>query len=427
MSRTEEDGPRRTGPRPWRRALEAVLTIAAVATLLAGAVAASRWIKESEPVAQREAATRRSAALVETVVAKRGTFRPVIRVLGSVQPAREIVLSPRVGGEIVAVEPAFRPGGVVEAGEPLLFLDPEDYIQNLVIRESEVGQVEAELEIEEGRQRVAELEFKLLGEGIDRANRSLVLREPQIASLRSRLRAAKASVDQAVLDLGRTEIVAPFDAQILERFTELGSQVARGDRLARLVGIGEYWVTATVPLGSLRWIHFPRDGEPGARARIRHRSVWPEGQHREGTVERLIGEVDPSTRLARVIVSVEDPLGGNGAPPLILGTVVQVEIEAVPLENVVRLERAYLRQNDTVWVMDGDVLRIRKAKVAFSNATHAFLREGVEHDEKVVTTDLATVVDGLPIREASPASGPAADGARGAGAGGPAPAEETKR
>lgn len=407
MSRSGDDAPRPTRLRPWWRALEALLTVGAIALLLVGALAARRWIKESEPTAQKEAATRRTAALVETVVARRGTYRPAIRVLGRVQPAREIVLSPRVGGEIVAVEPSFRPGGIVRAGDPLLLLDPEDFIQDLVIRESEVGQVEAELEIEEGRQRVAELEFQLLGDGIDRANRSLVLREPQIASLRNRLRAARAAVDQAVLDLGRTEIIAPFDAQILERFTELGSQVARGDRLARIVGIDEYWVVATVPLGELRWIHFPRSGQAGARATIRHRSVWPKDQHREGVVERLIGEVDPNTRLARVIVSVKDPLGGADRPSLILGTLVQVEIEATALQEVVRLERSYLRQNDTVWVMDGGVLRIREVKVEFSNGTHVFIREGVDDEEKVVTTNLATVVDGLPIREAASRATPA--------------------
>ena len=69
------------------------------------------------------------------------------------------------------------------------------------------------------------------------------------------------------------------------------------------------------------------------------------------------------------------------------------------LAHVVRLDRAYVRQDDTVWVMDGDELRIRKVDVAFADSRHAFVRAGLEAGDKVVTTSLATVVDGLPIRE----------------------------
>ncbi len=381
------------------RLLGALGTALAVVFLLGGAAGVSYWIQASEPTAQREAATRRSAAPVETLLARRGTHTPIISALGRVQPAREIVLSPRVGGEIVHVEQAFRPGGSVLAGEPLLRVDPLDYEQAVVMRESEVGQVQAELAIEEGQQRAAQLDFELLGEDIDPANRALVLREPQIASLRSKLRAAQAALGQARLDLERTRIVAPFDAQILERSAELGSQVAAGDALARLVGTDEYWVVATVPLAVLRWIHFEQDDRPGAGVRIHHRAVWESDRSRSGRVQRLIGQVDERTRLARVIVSVPDPLGSAEDPPLILGTLVQVEIEAKPIPDVVRLDRSLLRQGDTVWILEDGELRIREADVVFSDSRHAYLRSGVNEGDKVVTTNLATVVDGLPIRE----------------------------
>ncbi len=118
----------------------------------------------------------------------------------------------------------------------------------------------------------------------------------------------------------------------------------------------------------------------------------------------MIGEVDEATRLARVIVSVPNPLGSEGEPPLVLGSVVRVELEARPIEDVVRLERSYLRQGDTVWVMDGGELRVREAEVLFADDRFAYLRSGVESGEKVVTTNLATVVDGLSIREADDAA-----------------------
>jgi RND family efflux transporter MFP subunit len=378
-----------------------VVSIVACLLLIAGAGGASYLIFASEPTAQSEGATRRSAALVETIVAERGTYRPTLQVLGVVEAASDVILSPRVGGQIIALEPAFVPGGIVEKDQPLLHIDPADFERELTARKSELLQVEAELAIEEGRQIVAREEFELLGEEIDPENRSLVLREPQIASIRARLQAAQAAVERAELDLERTSIASPFDAQILTREVNVGSQVAPGDALARFVGIDEYWVMASVPLRDLRWLRFPEEDEPGSRARMRHTNAWEPGTVREGRVSRLIGTVDEQSRLARVLVTVPDPLAREtDGPPMILGTIVQLQLEARPITSVIRLSRDYLRQNDTVWVMVDGKLQIRQADVVFRDAEHAYIRAGVEEGEHVVTTSLATVTEGLGLRRA---------------------------
>jgi len=377
------------------------VSILACLLLIAGAGGASYLIFASEPTARSESATRRSAALVQTIVVERGTHRPRLEVLGAVEPARDVLLGPRVSGEIVGVESAFVPGGLVSEGEALLRIDPADFERVLTTRRSEMMQVQAELAIEQGRQTVARQEFELLGEDIDPANRALVLREPQIESIRARLQSARAAVEQAELDLERTVVKAPFDAQILTRDVNVGSQIAPGDALARLVGVDEYWVMASVPLRDLRWLRFASPEEAGSPVRVRHSTAWPPGVFREARVSRLIGTVDDETRLARVLVTVPDPLGRESdGPPLILGTIVRLEIEGVAIEDVVRLDRDYLRQNDTVWVMAGDALEIRQVDVVFRDAEHAYIRDGLEEGEHVVTTSLATVTEGLPLRRA---------------------------
>ncbi len=387
----------------WGRVARVTLTLFAVVLLLSGAGFASYLIKQSEPTAEREAATRRTAAMVETITVDEGVYSPSITALGTVQAARDIVLSSRVNGQVLSVEESFTLGGRVQAGELLLRLDPSDYKQALVMRESEMLQVKAELAIEEGQQRVARREFELLGTDLDEVNRSLVLREPQIESLRAKLNAAEASVQRARIDLERTEIFAPFNGQILDRSAELGSQISAGDELARLVGTETYWVIATIPINKLRWIEFPNDNQGGAMTIISHSSAWQQGERREGRVKRLIGELDQRTRMARVIVEVPQPLGNDHQPELILGSIVQVDIAATPLQGVIRLDRAYLRQDDTVWVMEDGKLRIREVAVLFSDAAYAYIGEGLDPGEHVVTTSLATVVDGLDIRVASDA------------------------
>jgi len=385
--------------RPRRRV---GLTLFVCALIVAAAVASSYWIFQSEPTAQSERATRRSAALVETVVAERGTYRPRLRALGVVQAAQDVILSPSVRGQVVRVLPELVPGGRVRAGEELLRIDPADFEFQVQARESELLQVEAELAVEEGLQIVARQEYELLGEGIDPANRSLVLREPQIASIRARLAGARSALAQARLQLERATVVAPFDGQVLQRSVDVGSQVAPGDRLARIVGGNEYWIQASLRLSDLFWLRFPERSEAGANVRVRLATAWPEGVYREGTLATRIGTVDDDSRLANILVTVPDPLGlESDGPALILGTIVQLEIEGLPIQDVVRLDRDLVRQGETVWVMVDDALVIRQAELAYSDAEHAYVVSGVEPGEHVVATDLATVSNGLALRRSS--------------------------
>ena len=49
-------------------------------------------------------------------------------VLGVVEPARELILSPRVSGQIIGMDPQFIPGGLVEEGHELVRIDPGEGI-----------------------------------------------------------------------------------------------------------------------------------------------------------------------------------------------------------------------------------------------------------------------------------------------------------
>lgn len=403
---------------PPRRWLSVLLNTFLCLLIVGAATAAVVAIYRTEPKAEQINATRKSAALVETVIVERGAYSPRLVVLGSVEPAQEIVLSPRISGPVVDLSPDFVPGGMVRRGDALVMIDKADFENALSIRESELEQAQADLEIEGGRQILARKELELLGDTIkdtlQDTNMSLVLREPQLASLKAQVSVAKAAVDRANLDLDRTTVLAPFDAQVLDRSVNVGSQVARGEELGRLVGIEEYWVMAAVPVRSLRWIQFPDDESEGSAATLKNTDAWGPDVGRTARVERMIGTLDRQTRLARVLISAKDPLGlKSGGPALILDTLIEVEIEGRPIENVVRLDRAYVRERDTVWVMKEDKLEIRDTEIVYRDPNFAYVRAGLEGGDEVVTSTLATVADGVGLRrieEAESTDGAVDDG-----------------
>ncbi len=377
------------------------LLIIFIILAVAGGVTAIIFL--TEPKAVREGATRVTAMLVNVTEVRRDTYRPTINATGTVQAEQDIMLSPRVSGEVISRSENFTPGGYVKKGEILLQIDPADYQNILALRKSELEEAIADLNIEKGRQRVARQDYALVDDSLGDDNRSLVLREPQLNAIKARVESARASVAQAELELKRTTIRAPFNAHILSRNVNTGSQVAPGQNLGRLAGMDVYWIVVSLPLSKLPWISFPREpGTTGSEVLIRNRTAWEEKQTRTGYIYKLIGALEDDTRLARVLVTVPDPLSrspsSEGLPPLIIDAFVEVIIQADEIKDVVRLSRDYTRKDNTVWVMAGDTLQIKDVSIKFRDAHYAYISEGLEEGDQVVTTNLTTVAEGASLR-----------------------------
>jgi hypothetical protein len=106
--------------------------------------------------------------------------------------------------------------------------------------------------------------------------------------------------------------------------------------------------------------------------------------------------------MARVLISVPDPHARRADAPdrprLMLGSYVEAQIQGARLPDVVRLNRDYLREDETVWVMEDGALSIRDVNVVLRDAQYAYVDEGLSDGDQVVTTNLATVRDGAPLR-----------------------------
>lgn len=381
--------------------------------ILLGGLAITVLIFSTEPEAKTEGASIETAMLVDVIAVQQNTYEPTIVATGTVQPVEDVTLSPLVSGQVIRRDPSFTPGGFVKKNQVLLQIDPSDYRNTLELRKSQLMQSQSTLETEMGRQQIAEKDLQLItndslfgANPLSEEERQLVLRKPQLNAVKATIGGSKAAVDQARLDLSRTTIRAPFDAHILSQNVTEGSQVAPGDNLGRIVGTDYYWVMATVPVSKLQWLSFPKgNSEKGSPVRIKNSTAWSSDAYREGYLDKQIGALDNQTRLARVLVKVADPLANKSnikeKPALMIGTFVEVEIQANPVAEVIRLSRDYVRSNETVWVMKEGKLEIREVDIVLNDDEYAYIRKGLADGEKVVITDLSTVSNGIGLRTAS--------------------------
>ncbi len=319
---------------------------------------------------------------------------------------------------------------------------------DIEVREADLAKAQAALKLELGQQAVARREYELMGRKLTGLDLELVLRKPQLltaqanldaarAAVRSAraardlaeaarngakamksaaeaavkaaeatLAAAKAALEQARVNLARTELRAPFNAVVLSENVDLGATVSPQTVVATLAGTDTFWVEASVPVDQLRWIIIPRSsGEVGSRVRVYDEAAWGRDVWREGRVVRLLSDLEPQGRMARLLVAVEDPLGledpSARRPRLLLGSYVRLEIEGTEVPGVVPLPREHLHEGDKVWVMgDGGKLEIRTVEVAFKGRERVLVSRGLEPGELIVTSPLATPVAGMPLRVA---------------------------
>lgn len=378
-----------------------------VVVLLAGA-AVAWWFIATEPE-PRKAPAEPPGALVETVPVQRSLEVVTVDAQGTVVPARSVTVLPQVSGRIVAVNPELRPGGVLREGERMVSIDPADFRLAVEQRETELKQARAQLELEQGRRKVAQSEWELFREEFDapaEQKPDLALREPQLQSARAQVERAEAALKQARLQLERAQIEAPFDALVLEESAAEGQFVQPQQSIARLVGADRFWVRTFVPPDRIPFIDIPLgEGRKGSPAEVLL-DLGTEQVRFDGYVSRLEGSLDEQSRMARVIVTIPDPLGALGAGeggkfPLLLNAYVNVRIRGKAPQEVFVVPRSAVRGGDSVYLYEDGRLVVRELEIAWERPDAVLASGGLAEGERLITSNLSAPMPGMRLRLAA--------------------------
>jgi RND family efflux transporter MFP subunit len=232
-----------------------------------------------------------------------------------------------------------------------------------------------------------------------------VVFEPQMKSAEAQSAAARAAVEQAELNLRRTRLNAPFNCYVRAENVEIGQYVKSGSNVATVAGTDEIEIIVPLPLEELNWIRIPGQNGAGEVSSVdillelgKQVYSW------EGRVRRLLGDVDPKSRMAALVVTVADPFGTLGkrpssGPQLAPGTFVQVLIKGKRLENVVVVPRLAVHDDDTVWLVDGqDKLLIRHVEIVRREREDVLVTSGLKSGDRVILTNLSGAADGMLLR-----------------------------
>jgi HlyD family secretion protein len=385
---------------------------------------------------------------VDTEPAQRRTLTQVVTAFGRAQPEVEVTISPDVSGEIVALP--VQEGDVVQRGDLLARLKPDDYRAQVERREAGVSEAKANLaerradsvqarRTYERKQQLYEKDVIPESELLN-AQSSYKQAVARLQSARFRVESAEASLQDAREQLQKTRIYAPMSGTISKLTVEEGERVvgtrqregtemmnvARLDRMELEVDVNESDVV-NVANGDTANVEFDAYPDRSFRGRVTEiaNSARIENQGSQNEVTNFPVTIrvldDPNAGLASGgadggISRPEVPTEPAGVPVLRPGMSGSVDIYtetvanaiAVPIQAVTvrdfnevgpnatpdSVQEAGATEEDlrrVVFVAAADTARMVEVTTGIAGETHMEIRAGLSEGERVITGPYSAV------------------------------------
>jgi len=284
---------------------------------------------------------------VQILTASSKTVRIPVISRGTVIPRTSVTLSTQVVGEIIKVSEDFVNGGFFKKGDILAEINPLEYQLAIHTAEAQVASALQQLARAKANASHAINNLKAMGAKKLKQASAYARHEPQLAEANANLRAAKASLEIAQLNLNHTKVKAPFDGRITKKLVDLGDYLSTGESIADIYAVD--FAEVRLPLSDRQlalldnsWL-YQSNNKPTERTAVKL-DVEFLGQHFnwQANIVRSEGMVDQRDRLVYLVAQVENPYQRNpeqpDRPPLAFGLYVDAEIEGrhvIVVEDIV--------------------------------------------------------------------------------------------
>ncbi len=316
-------------------------------------------------------------------------------------PPVPVEVAQPVRGDVYAMYTGTAPIEAFAEANVIAKVDGE--IRELLVEEGDEvkkGQVLARLDGDRLRLELNESEAKLrklqrdFERNVDLQAKGLIS-DGDFEKIKFEMEALEAAFNLASLELDYTQIRAPIDGVIAERFVKLGNTIAEGEALFR--------VTSLDPL--VAYLHVPereyRHIDPGQPVGIEIDAVA--GDPIAAAVTRVSPVVDPQTGTFKITVEIIDKQ--RRIKPGMFGRIgVIYDVH----ENALQVPRSAIIENDgaaSVFVVeDGRALR-KSVTTGYGNRGMIEVTGGLAEEERVIVVGQASLKQDSPVTVINQAGG----------------------
>jgi len=369
-----------------------VLTVLAIKTVIA-----------TKPKAKKRA-VKKMIPVVETISIAPQVHQVKLETMGTIKPAKAIILKTRVKGQITSLHPQFAPGTTLNKGELIAQIDKTDYKINITSREADLIKAQTELQLEYGRQAIAKHEWNMLKDAdtFQEADNSLALRKPQLKFAKATVKAAEIALERATLELERTSIYAPFDATVVTTDVNVGDQADLQTKLAILLATDVYWAELSIAVSKLKWIQIPGvHGSIGSNVKI----ISNDGLISKGKIIQLLPDLQKEGRMARVLVEIKDPtvITKEHQRPLLISEYIKAEISGKTIKNVIKIPRSAYKNNREIWLLSAkNLLEIQPINLLWEDDNYVYTDTKVDKTSQLIVNGLSLPIVGMRLKRLAP-------------------------
>jgi RND family efflux transporter MFP subunit len=327
-------------------------------------------------------------------------MRLSINTQGTVRTSKKIDLVPQVSGIVLKVSPGLVKGGRFKKDELLIKIDDADYIAALKKAKAELKAQEAKLSRLREESEQAEAEWKEANPETEPP--PLLLKIPDIRATEAALQAARAAIQQAELNLSRTEIRAPFSGVTLNENIDEGQFIRAGQPVATLFSDDAVEITVNLTEKEAGYIDIPgfntssKEGSPS----VVSAEIGSKIYRWNGTVVRA-EPVDEKTRTIPVVIRVENPY--RSLPPLSVGLFTDVKIKGKLIKAATLIDKTAIHFDEKgktyVWLLNREN-RLKKQYVRVIQSTDGqyMITGGISDGARIVLRAPSQAVEGMKVK-----------------------------
>ena len=361
-----------------------------------------------------------------------GNIQPILKVFGEVVAGRQVELRAFVSGDIIKTNPNLREGGIVQADDEILRIDPFTYqvavdeaIARLSQARARLEELIAQLKQEEGLLIRAEEQALLQERALDRAKtlsksghisqktlddaslayskivQVVEMRKSSLSIQQARIIQQEAAVSRSEIalalaerDLTRTSLKAPFRGFLNQINASEGRFVNSNDRVAILIDADQLEVRFHLSDKQFGRITSSSGNLKGQDIEI----SWNVGEELlsfRGTIIRIGAQISQTTGGISIFANINNEDRFSTLRP---GAFVKIALNDKFYENAVRLPEDALYENNIVYAIVNQRLEPRKVTIVGTIDGDVIIQNGLKNDEQILTTWFAEAGPGLKVR-----------------------------
>ncbi len=411
----------------WRRYLQRFLPIVVLITSFGAFFVLVSLREEVQTTPPTERVWQVNAQRVQL-----GDIQPMLNVFGEIVAGRRVDLRTFVGGEIIEASPNLRDGGIIEADDIILKIDPfayENAVDETIARQTEARAKHEELIArrtqEENLLKRAQEQAVLRRRDLDRAIKlakaghisektlddkrlavsqqeqavemrksSLAIQEARLEQQEGAVKRAEIAVALAERDLARTVLAAPFRGFLSNVTAAEGRQLNVNDRAATLTDADQLEVRFHLSDQQFGRIVTSAGSLSGQEINV----LWKVGKKTlpfEGQIIRIGAEISQIAGGVSVFAEVRTPNRDSTLRP---GAFVEVQLADRPYENVVRIPENAIYNGDIVYVIVDGRLQPRPVITVGTIGGDVIIQNGLKNGDLVMTTWFAEAGPGTRVQ-----------------------------